>query len=64
MSPSPRERFVAALRGEAQDAPTGWMMRQAGRFLPEYRAMREGRTFVEAVEDLSLIHISEPTRPY
>ncbi len=51
MSPSPRERFVAALRGEAQDAPTGWMMRQAGRFLPEYRAMREGRTFVEAVED-------------
>jgi uroporphyrinogen decarboxylase len=48
---TPRERFLAALRREPQAAPTGWMMRQAGRYLPEYQAARRGRTFVECVED-------------
>ena len=46
-----RARFLAACRREAPagSAPPGWVMRQAGRYLPEYRALREGRSFLELV---------------
>ncbi|MEO0678473.1 MAG: uroporphyrinogen decarboxylase family protein, partial [Pseudomonadota bacterium] len=46
--------ILKALRGEVQEVPPIWMMRQAGRYLPEYRATR-----AEAGDFLSLCYNSE-----
>ena len=37
--------FLRALKGETVERPPVWMMRQAGRFLPEFRAIREKYDF-------------------
>ncbi len=44
-----RERFLAACRCALVDRPPAWIMRQAGRYLPEYRALKEKFDFLELV---------------
>jgi uroporphyrinogen decarboxylase len=49
-----RNRFVRAARCEAVDRPPVWLMRQAGRALPEYRKLKEKFSFVELVQNPEL----------
>ncbi len=41
------DTFLKACRGEKTDYTPIWMMRQAGRYLPEYQAVRKNVTFLE-----------------
>ena len=49
-----RERFLRTLAGEATDTRPVWLMRQAGRYLPEYRALRAQHSFEEVCRDAAL----------
>jgi uroporphyrinogen decarboxylase len=54
MSDDRNARFLRACRRERVDATPVWFMRQAGRALPEYRAVRERATLVEITRDAGL----------
>ena len=49
-----RERFLAACACEPLDRPPVWVMRQAGRYLPEYRALKAQSSFLEMVRTPAL----------
>ncbi|HLP01438.1 MAG TPA: uroporphyrinogen decarboxylase family protein, partial [Opitutaceae bacterium] len=44
-----RERFLAACACQPLERPPLWIMRQAGRYLPEYRALKAKHNFLKMV---------------
>ncbi|HMO03974.1 MAG TPA: uroporphyrinogen decarboxylase [Kiritimatiellia bacterium] len=44
-------RFLRACRREAVDHVPIWLMRQAGRYMPEYRAIREKHSLLDMIRD-------------
>src|SRR3954449_4701210 len=58
--------FLAACRGEAHERVPVWIMRQAGRALPEYRALRGEGSILDAIRqpDLAAEISLQPVRRY
>ena len=48
--PTSRRRFLDTCDCRAVDRPPVWLMRQAGRALPEYRALKQKYSFLELVQ--------------
>ena len=49
-----RSRFLQACAGRATDQTPIWMMRQAGRYMPEFHAVRGHRTMLEVINSPEL----------
>ena len=45
-----KSRFLRACRREATDVTPIWLMRQAGRYMPEYRRLREKHPLLEMIK--------------
>ena len=58
--------FLRACKGEKLQRPPVWLMRQAGRYLPEYRELRQGLTMLEAVSrpDIAVEATLQPLRRF
>jgi uroporphyrinogen decarboxylase len=58
------DRFLRACRREPTDVTPVWFMRQAGRYMPEYRAIREKHTLIEIckIPELALAVTLQPLR--
>ncbi|MBL8776013.1 MAG: uroporphyrinogen decarboxylase [Acidimicrobiales bacterium] len=65
-SPAASSDFLRACRGEPVDRIPVWFMRQAGRSLPEYRAVRGEGSILQAIKDpeLSATITRQPVERY
>jgi len=63
---SSRDRFLAACACQPLSRPPLWVMRQAGRYLPEYRALKEKHSFLAMVRtpELALEVTLQPLRRF
>src|SRR5512140_2302475 len=61
-----RERFLAAIACTPLERPPLWVMRQAGRYLPEYRALKAKHNFLKMVRtpDLAAEVTLQPMRRF
>ena len=61
------KRFLQAIGGRETDRPPFWFMRQAGRYLPEYRELRKGaKSFLDFcyTPDMAIEATLQPLRRY
>src|SRR5437867_7570218 len=49
-----QKRFLRACRREPTDATPIWLMRQAGRYMPEYRALRAKHSMLDLCKNPAL----------
>ena len=65
-SATPSSRLVDACRGRLRGRPPIWIMRQAGRYLPEYQAIRKDHSFAAMCSDPEIaVEVSlQPLRRY
>lgn len=67
MAGAETSRFIRTLKGELTDRPPVWLMRQAGRYLPEYREIRaRAKDFLDFcyTPSLSVEATLQPLRRY